>query len=372
MKTKNTGLKVIYAAFIVVICLSWVFWFFLERYADTENNENRQMHEQPRLSLDTYKQFPAEYTAYLNDNIPFRNNLITLNNAIDYYVFGASPNDRVAIGEDGWLFYCDGNDGDPIGCYTGTNLLTDAELSQLAGNCIRQRDFLASMGIEFVIFIAPNKERVYYDRMPDRYGAPAEMYRTLQIVQYLRDNTDLRVVYPYEELMKAKDGLAEDIYYKTDTHWNAVGAYVGSGALLRELGLGLPDIASAAVSIRMTDHFAGDLAGFLGLKQQLFSTDRYYTVDGYDTHQAEDLGGEENGAYRYSAKDADPRKLYVIRDSFGRAMLPYLGSQFSESCFRHRISYSYNDLVSQKPDILVYETVERFAYNLAGFSVQQQ
>lgn len=370
MKEKYIGLKIILAAFIVFICSSWLLWFFLEKYADTMNYENRQMTAQPRLTLDTYKQFPKDYTSFFNDNIPFRNNLVTLNNSIDYFVFNRSTNTRVAIGEDNWLFYCDTKDGDPIACYQGENLLSGQELRNITVNCLKQRDYLASLGKEFVIFIAPNKERMYSEYMPKRYGAPAENYRALQIVNYLRKHTNLRIVYPYEELIYAKNCISDNIYYKTDTHWNPIGAYVGSQVLLQELGIDLPSLDSGQITISSDGNTAGDLANFLGLVKQLEFADQNYYVEGYNNHSYEYLGGEFNGAIVCSAMDADPRKLYLIRDSFASAMIPFLGSQFNDSYFRHRDSYTYDDFLSQDPNIVVYETVERYIYTLASFSIQ--
>lgn len=61
-----------------------------------------------------------------------------------------------------------------------------------------------AQGKEFVIFIAPNKERIYYEYMPAQYGLPADNYGALQIYNYLKSNTDLKVVYPYAEIMDAK------------------------------------------------------------------------------------------------------------------------------------------------------------------------
>lgn len=367
---KKAGLMIVYASFIVIICLLWFWWFFLEKYADTANYENRQLNEPPRLTLDTYKQFPNLYERYFNDSLPFRNSFITLNNSIDYFLFNKASNDDVAIGLDNWLFYCNVDDGDPIACYQGNNLLSEEQLTSLAENCIRQRDFLKAQGIEFVILIVPNKERIYYEKMPQRYGPPAEQYRVLQIVNYLKANTDLRVIYAYDELMSAKSALQENIYYKTDTHWNEIGAYVGSRALLHELGIEIPDLVSDQIKITLSGEYGGDLAGFLNLKSKLQSFDQWYTIEGYDTHQVVCLGEDHEGAFLYSAHGADPRKLYVVRDSFAIGMLPYLSSQFNESCFRHRRSYSYEDFVSHQPDIFVYETVERYAGYLSDFSVQ--
>lgn len=371
MKEKNIGLKIILTAFIAFICASWLIWFFLEKYADTTNYENRQMTAQPRLTLDTFKQFPKEYTSYFNDNIPFRNNLVTLNNAIDFFVFKKSTNASVAIGEDNWLFYCSTNDGDPIACYQGNNLLSREELREITVNCLKQRDYLASLGKEFVIFVAPNKERMYSEYMPRKYGIPAENYRALQIVNYLKKHTDLRIVYPYEELIYAKNNINENIYYKTDTHWSPIGAYIGSQVLLQELGIEIPKLDSGQITISTRGNITGDLASFLGLVKQLERIDSEYTIEGYNAHNYECLGGEFSGAILCTAVNADPRKLYVVRDSFSSAMIPYLGSQFNESCFRHRDSYTYNDFLLQNPDVVVYETVERYIGALASFSIQR-
>ena len=366
---KKIGPKIILAAFVLIICFSWLFWIFLEKFVDTTNYENREMAAQPRLTLDDYATFADDYESWFNDNIPFRNNLITLNTSIDFLVFNRSTNDNVIKGTDGWLFYANIEDGDPVSCYQGTNLLSEEELQNLAQNCINQRDFLEEQGKEFVIFIAPNKERVYSEYMPDKYGEPAENYRALQIYDYLKENTDIRIVYPYAEIMRAK-AVGSNIYYKTDTHWNEIGSYVGAAALLKELGIDMPDILSDDITITKGENAAGDLAGMLNLTKQLQNTDHGYIVEGYDDHKAECMEWDFSTVYSYQATNADPRKLYVIRDSFSTAMAPYLGSQFNESCFRHVGTYSYDDLAAENPDVVVFERVERYADSLATFSIQ--
>lgn len=54
---KKIGPKIILFTFIIVICFSWLFWILLEKYVDTENYENREMSEQPRLTVDNYGTF---------------------------------------------------------------------------------------------------------------------------------------------------------------------------------------------------------------------------------------------------------------------------------------------------------------------------
>ena len=369
MKEKKAGRIIILVAFILLL-LSNMIWFFLGTVLDKENHENRELAERPTLTLQNYKDFPKNYTAYLNDNLPFRNSLIRLNSATDYFLFRRSSNENVIVGKNNWLFYADKGDGDPVSCYQGTNLLTDEELALLAQNCINQRDYLASLGKEFVIFIVPNKERIYSEYMPDQYGDPADTYRALQIYTYLTENTDLHVVYPYEELMAAKELISENLWCVTDTHWNALGAYVGASALLAELGIDMPAIDSDQITIQAGKESTGDLASMLNLEKELAFSDHVYSLEGYDLHNVEQLEWDWREMIHYHATGADPRTVYIVRDSMCAAMAPYIGSQFTESYMRHRFTFSGPDMLAYDPDIVIYETVERYAGDLATFSVQ--
>lgn len=46
-----------------------------------------------------------EYKKYFNENIPFKNELFSLNNKIDFLVFDRLPSEDVIKGKDGWYFY---------------------------------------------------------------------------------------------------------------------------------------------------------------------------------------------------------------------------------------------------------------------------
>lgn len=366
MKEKKISQIIILISFALII-FSWIAWFFLSKYS--ANYENRKMADRPVFNIDTYGTFADDYSSYFNDNLPFRNNIITLYSGIDYFIFGKSSNKDVLIGKENWLFYCADGDGQPMACYQGTNLYSENELKEFANNCMYQRDYLASQGIEFIIFIAPNKERVYNEYMPDEYGEPAEKYRALQVYEYLTNNTDLTVVYPYDELIKVKSIINENIYCKTDTHWNYIGGYIGAKELLKKLGIDMPGIGSKELLIKENGDTSGDLASMLNLSNQLRFADKSYLVEGYDEHNCDQIEYDFNGMWSFQSDGADPRCIYVIRDSFSSHMAFYVASQFDNSYFRHINTYSYDDLMECKPDIVVYETVERYLNNLMTFSV---
>ncbi|MGN0308750.1 MAG: hypothetical protein ACI4DN_11105 [Lachnospiraceae bacterium] len=363
MKTKASKTSITYIViFFILTALVYPTWTLLSNYLNTENYEKRELTQVPSFSLDMISEFPHNFETYVNDNLPFRNQLISLNSALNYYLFHSSTSPRVVIGKNGWLFYDDKGDGNPISNYHGTDLLTDEELQQIAFNLTVARDDLASRGIEFVVFIAPNKERIYSENMADYYGEPADEYGTQQIVDYLHENTDLRVIFPVEEIREAKEDLSDkiNIYHKTDTHWNELGAYIGTSELLKELGVNIPVYNSNEIIVKEYEDIPGDLADMLNIGA-LIDPGKNYIPTGYDAHDYINVEWDFSTVFRYCASAADPRKIVINRDSFCSAMAELIGSQFDESVMIHRKHYSRDMILDEKPDIYVYETVERYA-----------
>lgn len=360
MRTKKTHW--IIPVFIIMICAPNLIWPLISSRIDTGNYENRDLAAKPEFSLDSVSNLPNEIEDYYDDTLPFRNQLIGLSGAIKYYCFNSSPSDRVVAGKDGWLFYADEDDGDPISCYKGTNLLTDEQLNTISSNLLAARDDLASRGIDFVVFIAPDKERVYSDEMPDYYGEPADSYAVLQIVNYLQENTDLNVVYPVDEIISAAYSLGDNglLYHKTDTHWNELGAYVGAKALLDSLNVSLPAYNDSSITINESEDEAGDLAGMMGLHSWI-EPGKTYIPTGFDKHDLVEDEWDFYNEYSFHANDADPRKIFIHRDSFCTAMAETIGSQFDESIMVYNQAYKRDMISEEKPDIYVFETVERYA-----------
>ncbi|MCR4789361.1 MAG: hypothetical protein K5888_12330 [Lachnospiraceae bacterium] len=368
MKEQKIARIIILTSFIVFICLSRIVWFFTADLFDSENHEKRQLAERPSFSLESYGTFSEDYTAYFNDNMQFRNALIALHTLVDHYVMGSEDSGFVAIGSDDMLFYTKKEDGDPIANYKGTDLYPEEELDAFVENCRSLDETMKAEGREFVIMLIPNKERIFSEKMPKKFGAPAEKYRIKQVYEALCEKTDIRVIYAYDELMKAKEELDVDIWYKTDTHWNNVGGYVGAKILLDELGVPFPDITDERLRIYDTEEISGDLAMMLNQGNSGKYVDKVYGVEGYDDHGLETVNYDWGGAIIYHAENADPRRIYVIRDSFCTAMADYIGSQFDDTCLRHYNTYTGEDLESWNPDIVVYEVVERGLDELMTFS----
>ena len=98
-------------------------------------------------------------------------------------------------------------------------------------------DFYAKRGIKYVIFVAPNKENIYSEFMPERMQRirKSDVSRMDKAVEYLKKHTRAEIVNAKPAMVKAKSVVAQNLYFKKDTHWNNVGGYVGFAQLAAAL-----------------------------------------------------------------------------------------------------------------------------------------
>lgn len=364
------------AVFVVLLALPAVFFRTVGKHlVDSANYENRRLAPRPVLSisLESIQSFPAAFESYFKDALPFRNQLGMLSGLIDYRIFRSTASDTVIIGKDGWLFYkgSQANGEDPIADYQGTNLFSQEELQQIAANVMQMKADFAAQGVEqFVVMLCPNKERAYADQMPEVYGALTPYGRLEQVTDYLRQNTDVPVVNAYESLREYRILHPEtQLYFKYDTHWNHKGAFLGAYALNTQLGIhDIPPLEALAVDEGPIPVY--DLARLLHLGNVL-KDDPAETLRGYTLHSIEMTTDDTSTVFSYNnpAMDGDPRNVMMIGDSFSSMLSLYVAANFNHMYDTFYYKYSPEDLQREKPDVVVYETVERYMANLGRFSV---
>ena len=226
----------------------------------TARDEMRELVERPRFptTLDAWRSFGSRVDAYVSDRFGLRQYLLAAANRLNFAVpLPGGANRVVLLGRDGWLFWR--ND---IEQHSGLRLLGQWEIENWIRNLGRLHDWLASKGIRFVFVVAPDKSEIYPEHLPD--GVPAAPFTALdQLTAALEaqsrfDVIDLR---PLLKAAKAKD----QIYYKTDSHWNSLGAYLALATVLQgrlPQGVSLPAFADYRLDPKP---FAGDLVQLLGL-----------------------------------------------------------------------------------------------------------
>ena len=315
--------------------------------------------------------FPADAEAYINDHAPFRDQFIDAYASMNMELFHSIDNNDVIVGKEDWLFYA-GNDSrvDALGIAP----FTEVEQWSITTQLLQIRQKYGKDRDSFVFFIAPDKEIVYRQYMPDYYAPVTDTSRAKELVKYIRENSDIQVIYPLEDLLAASEqGLT---YYKTDTHWNDYGGFVGSQELLAALGGRTEEVRfageaeetassgegeAAGVRVSFAEGERGDL-GNLGHTPMRYLDEVKAQIEGYYDELTPELleDNPETGITRARTEGApDERRLVMVRDSFTEAMEPVLQKYFAESVLIDWESIESTDIGSYGGDVLVYQVVER-------------
>lgn len=345
--------KILIALFMICLIVPSIIYPFTKQWLDTTNYENRALHSYPELDYQTINNYPTLYENYFNDHLPFKNELIKLKSLFEYRYLHRLENNNVILGKDDWLFYC-GENKIAIEDYKAISLYTDTQLESILNHVIDYRDALKKQtDCEFVLMLLPDKEHLYSEYLPNYLTAYSSFKRIDQVYNYIKTNSDIKVCYPYKELMEAKE--KSQVYYRYDTHWNDIGAYIGMKSLLETLHIQVPN----TYTIHKDQIYYGDLAKLSYLSSYLTHEWSYSIEDDTKDISIEKVSNEHD-VDTFKSTNLNQKHLYFIGDSFRTAMMPYLSRYFETSSFVHKGSFEKNDLIQKQPTVVVYELVERY------------
>ena len=357
------------AVFAVIIGTPHLSYILFYNFLDHTNYENRDMKAKPVFSVKDIESYPEQFEAYYEDVLPYRNQLIQLNSRVDYYIFKQSSSTDVLLGRDGWLFFCEPGMGNPLEQSLGYWHFSEEQLQTIAQNMMETQQALADQGVEFVLFIAPNKESVYMEYIPDYYRCVDSYTSTMQLVDYLREHTDIMVVWPYEAMLRSKETSPDVILYRLlDTHWNNVGAYIGAACLAEGLGMTLPPLNLLGLQEQHVSR--GDLADMINLSFK--NKDLDYELNGYSKLYTENKVWEYYDKIVYQTEGAPGGSLVMCGDSFRVALAPYAATLFEESYFIDHNHFAADMISEYDADVFVLETVERHTIYLQAFNLKNQ
>lgn len=328
-----------------------------------QSGENRMLAAPPTISRANLKNIPSQTEAYIGDHAPFRSLWLDAYAAVNLRLFDSIDNTGVIPGErDGWLFYTGEN---TVNEMLGIELFTQEELEQILQKLLAVRERYVEDRDNFVLFIAPDKEKIYKNYLPRCYANQTGTSKAGELVRYIREHSDIKVVYPVEELETAAETFP--MYFKTDTHWNRIGAYAASQPLIAALGGETQPWQE--LNIEVQERTPGDLA-LMGHAFRLFENDMDPFYTGYHDEAEIDLLEEDlagSGLRRTRTDHApDSRSLTIVRDSFGDAMNLVLCRYFSEVTCINWEKLHQVDAMSYRSDIFVYEVVERWSGRISA------
>ena len=171
--------------------------------------------------------FPA-YERHFNDVFGFRDFFIRLRNQIQFSLFGDS--NQVVVGRDGWLA-----DKSTLEVeQPAVDALTDLQFGRLGDRILHLRRILARKGVYLLVVPVPLKNTVYPDKFPAYAARRPALTGYARFLRLLGDN-NIPYVDAYDVLVAARRRV--NVYYRTDLHWNTVGAREVAAETIRMLAI---------------------------------------------------------------------------------------------------------------------------------------
>ena len=302
------------------------------------------------------------------------------------YPMGISLDPRqVVIGRDGWLYLGDMYQANRTVDRRGKQA-QDLVAGQRVGAALSAwKGWMEARGVSvFAVMLAPNKSSIYPEHLP-RWAmpvVPSAMDGLLEGVdRYWPGYINLRPA-----LQEARPGNAPALFFRFDTHWNALGAALGYRAFAERIGPLAPALrwpsASAYEVVRINPRAGGDLTNFLRMSDHLvdespvvaLSEQAVQTVRS-DFDSGTQVGSGDNPEILSPNTPLlvrtdgalNRRRVLWLRDSFGTSMAPWMAATFSDVLQLHwEVAFGPDGRLAGliedwKPDYVFVTVVERAA-----------
>lgn len=318
-----------------------------------------------------WRAFPGKFESFFGDQFTFRDDMVRWNNYLRVVCLKEMPNGNNAAavaasnagapviqGREGWLFFT----GDKVlEDYRCTRPFTEKELDHLQDVFEERQRWLAARGIEYLLYVAPNKHTIYSEYLPSHIKRVGSRSRFDQLLERLRERTTITLVDVRPALREAKRD--HQLYYSSDTHWNELGAYVGYSAIMPHVAQKLkiaPALPLDAFHVDTSGTYTGDLAamlGLIGIVREPLVTLKFKQPPASRVEQV-----AYSASYRpYCMVDGDPQgpRAVIFHDSFMEYQKKFFQPHFSRAVFLWTREFPPDVIEQERPDIVIEEIVER-------------
>lgn len=335
MKIKN-AIRYLPAIIFCVFIFTFMVLFLVLPKEHYSAQEKKVLADFPAVTAETVfdGSFQKELDTYMSDHMPFRNLFVGL--SADYeLVTGRNGKKGIYLGKDGWLF---------------PKPTKETEL--LAKNAGYITEFADSVDIPVYMTLVPSSGYVNQDKLPLNH----EEYNDDKLIDKFSSLLGSSVSFIDVKSMLLEKADSEQLYYKTDHHWTALGSYecyrllgqtmgytpVEQGDFDKETVEGFygtsyaksalwwvkPDTielwknrsqSGDAVTVTITDGEDEKTNNSYYFRDQLSADDKYPVyLDG------------NHSLTRITNKDAKGGTLIVVKDSYANSIIPFLSQNYSE------------------------------------------
>jgi len=377
MKLKN--LNIIFQRINIVIFFIIVFSPCLVMIGGQKTvfsyTEKRLLAAFPSIPMDVseVRRFFSDVDSYLDDHFGFREWMVyRYQKEIRKRFADVDTLTKVMKGTDGWYFYTGESQ---LEDYTGRNLLSKSDLKKWMETYRAKQQWLEKQDIRYLFIVPPNKMTVYGEFLGEPWLSQKGMTRLSQIKNTLEESDHASFLELSPSLIRQKDN--EYLFFKSDTHWTEYGAYLGYLSIAEKIesmfeGSHFKRAFNFSETMTRTCEKKGKNCGDLTNMtldydsfSELFKIANEFSSCTDDQDYDYRLSGiDMNTLDPYIAKTCSTGtlKALVFRDSFFRAVEPYLSENFKEVIYLWKDYDPKNveELISTfKPDIVIEERGER-------------
>ncbi|MAO09189.1 MAG: hypothetical protein CL596_10800 [Alteromonas sp.] len=269
------------------------------------------------------------------------------------------PN-KVLEGDDDYLFL-----GDDFSMAfsesKGYDLFRGGHFKLMDKQVFSKQRWLKERGIAYYIAIAPNKLTIYDEKIPIRKGT--DTTKRVQTVNYF-NSKGFSIIDLSDTLIKQKE---KGLYFKTDTHWNELGAYYAYCQLLTAIKKDFPQVrmlSEADFTVEPLKYTRRDLARMLRTQRREEAPVLHIKSPKGKKVASElcipDFYNQDPLRYEYRYKsNVNNLKILVLGDSFGTWWQKFLKESFGEVVIIRQNRFEARIIEQEQPDIVVNEYVER-------------
>jgi alginate O-acetyltransferase complex protein AlgJ len=359
---RNLLIRILAALFLLALFVPLV-GTILHWDVGNASNEKRRLAEIPTLPKNSkaLSQYSDDWLNFYRDHFGFRNALIHSVAEARYYGIGPETGSGdVLVGKQGWLYLRPDGDHNLI-AFRGLNPLTEAELDVWQNLFEKRQAYLASLGIPYLVVVAPDKQTIYPEYLPDEYKIVRPVSRLDQLIDRLKKtHSPVQIVDLRPTLLAAKS--SQLVYHRTDTHWNDFGAYAGYRVIMDAVQKALPQWH---IPPQPLDNFTvtPDVPEVGDLAIMIDAPDRYpdhgkSLVRKIPIPNVPQLVNRNQVVTMDMQNPSRPR-LLLYRDSFGIALVPMLGPDFDQTTFAFLYAIDPQLIRKIKPNIVINEFIER-------------
>jgi hypothetical protein len=306
----------------------------------------------PDLKKETKKTALVKLKKYYLEHYGLKSSLVNFYIDFKSKVLNEDPlPNRVLKGSNDWYFL--GNYHNNVLNNTfGMETISDIDLYIMKDNLKILNNHLASLGIRFYFVIPPNKSTVYKENLP--FTIKQNPTPITQFLATIKPSDSIKIIDLRKTLQEKKEG--NQLYIKTDTHWNSQGAYFAYEHIMKRI-------------IEDYSHQTIIPLSYFEMKKDTLQGDITRMINNYDKEIIVNYNPPAHSnvetivdTYEYNAFKNKSRdlKLLMFRDSFGYELFPFLNESFNEVVYiKYNKDISKSKIKKEHPDLVILEVSER-------------